>query len=63
MKIFDPQYLYNLTGQSRVSPSLCQHRKVDQSYLDVRQRLFNAIESAAGALILIGMPLTQGKSG
>jgi cupin fold WbuC family metalloprotein len=44
MKIFDAQYLDDLTSQAKVSPRLRQHRNVHQSYLDASQRLFNAIE-------------------
>jgi cupin fold WbuC family metalloprotein len=44
MKIFDAQYLDDLRGQAKVSPRLRQHRNVHQSYQDVSQRLFNAIE-------------------
>jgi cupin fold WbuC family metalloprotein len=44
MKIFDTQYLEDLTGQAKVSPRLRQHRNVHQSYQDASQRLFNAIE-------------------
>ena len=44
MKIFDAQYLDDLTSQAKVSPRLRQHRNVHQSYQDASQRLFNAIE-------------------
>jgi cupin fold WbuC family metalloprotein len=44
MKIFDAQYLYSLIGQAKVSTRLRQHRNVHQSYQEVSQRLFNAIE-------------------
>jgi len=44
MKIFDAQYLDDLTSQARVSPRLRQHRNVHQSYQEASQRLFNAIE-------------------
>jgi cupin fold WbuC family metalloprotein len=44
MKIFDAQYLDDLTGKAKVSPGLRQHRNVHQSYQDASQRLFNAIE-------------------
>jgi cupin fold WbuC family metalloprotein len=44
MKIFDAQYLDDLTGQAKVSPRLRQHRNVHQSYQEASQRLFNAIE-------------------
>jgi cupin fold WbuC family metalloprotein len=44
MKAFDAQYLNDLTGQARNSPRLRQHRNIHQSYQDVCQRLFNAIE-------------------
>ena len=44
MKIFDAQYLDDLTCKAKVSPRLRQHRNVHQSYQDASQRLFNAIE-------------------
>ena len=44
MKIFDVQYLVDLTSQAKVSPRLRQHRNVHQSYQEASQRLFNAIE-------------------
>lgn len=44
MKIFKAQFLDGLTGQAKVSPRLCQHRNVHQSYQETSQRLFNAIE-------------------
>jgi cupin fold WbuC family metalloprotein len=44
MKIFDAQYLNGLTSQAVGSPRLRQHRNIHQSYQDVCQRLFNAIE-------------------
>lgn len=44
MKIFDAQYLDDLTNQAKVSPRLRQHRNVHQSYQEASQRLFNAIE-------------------
>lgn len=44
MKIFDAQYLDDLTGKAKVSPRLRQHRNVHQSYQEASQRLFNAIE-------------------
>ena len=44
MKIFDAQYLADLTGKAKVSPRLRQHGNVHQSYQDASQRLFNAIE-------------------
>jgi cupin fold WbuC family metalloprotein len=44
MKIFDAQYLDDLTGKAKVSPRFRQHRNVHQSYQDASQRLFNAIE-------------------
>jgi cupin fold WbuC family metalloprotein len=44
MKIFDAQYLDDLTVQAKVSPRLRQHCNVHQSYQDASQRLFNAIE-------------------
>jgi cupin fold WbuC family metalloprotein len=47
MKIFDVQYLDDLTSQAKVSSRLRQHRNVHQSYQDSSQRLFNAIESGS----------------
>ena len=44
MEIFDAQYLDDLTDQAKLRPRLRQHRNVHQSYQDVNQRLFNAIE-------------------
>jgi cupin fold WbuC family metalloprotein len=44
MKIFDVNYLDDLTKQAKFSQRLRQHRNVHQSYQDVSQRLFNAIE-------------------
>lgn len=44
MKIFDAQYLDDLTGKAKVSPRLRQHCNVHQSHQDASQRLFNAIE-------------------
>lgn len=44
MKIFNTQYLDDLTGKAKVSPRLRQHRNIHQSYQDASQRLFNAIE-------------------
>jgi cupin fold WbuC family metalloprotein len=44
MKIFDAQYLSDLTGQARLSPRHRQHNNIHQSYQDVCQRLFNSIE-------------------
>ena len=44
MKIFDVQYLDDLTGKAKVSPRLRQHRSIHQSYQEASQRLFNAIE-------------------
>jgi cupin fold WbuC family metalloprotein len=44
MKIFDTQYLDDLTGQAKISPRLRLHRNIHQSYQDASQRLFNAIE-------------------
>ena len=44
MKIFDAQYLVELTSQAKGSPRLRQHRNDHQSYLDASQRLLNAIE-------------------
>ena len=47
MKIFDAQYLGDLTSQAKVSPRLRQHSNVHQSYQDASQRLFNAIEPSS----------------
>lgn len=44
MKIFDAQYLDNLTGKAKVNLRLRQHLNVHQSYQDASQRLFNAIQ-------------------
>lgn len=44
MKIFDAHYLDDLTDLARGHPRLRQHRNVHQSYKEVSQRLFNAIE-------------------
>jgi cupin fold WbuC family metalloprotein len=44
MKIFDAQYLDDLTDKAKVNPRLRQHRNVHQSYQEASQRLFNAIE-------------------
>jgi cupin fold WbuC family metalloprotein len=44
MKIFDAQYLDDLSGKAKLSPRLRQHRNVHQSYQDASQSLFNAIE-------------------
>ncbi len=44
MKVFDVQYLNDLTGQAKNSPRLRQHHNIHQSYQDACQRFFNAIE-------------------
>ncbi len=44
MKVFDAQYLNDLTGQAKSSPRLRQHRNIHQTYQEACQRLFNAIE-------------------
>jgi len=44
MKIFDVQYLDDLTGQAKVNPRLRQHRNVHQNDQEASRRLFNAIE-------------------
>ena len=44
MKIFDVQYLENLTSHAKVGSRLRQHRNIHQSYQEASQRLFNAIE-------------------
>jgi cupin fold WbuC family metalloprotein len=44
MKVFNAQYLHDLTDQAKSSPRLRQHRNIHQNYQDACQRLFNAIE-------------------
>ena len=44
MKIFDVQYLNELSCQAVASQRKRQHRNIHQSYTDASQRLFNAIE-------------------
>jgi cupin fold WbuC family metalloprotein len=44
MKIFDAQYLNDLTFQAKVNQRLRQHRNIHQSCQEVCQRLFNSIE-------------------
>ncbi len=44
MKVFDTNYLENLTREAKGGPRRRQHRNVHESYLDPCQRLFNAIE-------------------
>jgi len=44
MKIFDSYYLDVLTAQAKASSRLRQHDNIHQSYQNVCQRLFNAIE-------------------
>lgn len=44
MKIFDYQYLSDLSRQAKNGPRRRQHRNIHQSYQDACQRLFNAIE-------------------
>lgn len=44
MKIFDTQYLDDLTSQAKSGLRLRQHRNTHQNYQDSCQRLFNAIE-------------------
>lgn len=44
MKIFDCQYFGDLSRLAKNGPRLRQHRNIHQSYQDVCQRLFNAIE-------------------
>ena len=44
MKVFNTQYLHDLTDQAKSSPRLRQHRNIHQNYQDACQRLFNAIE-------------------
>ena len=47
MKVFDKQYLDDLTWQASSSPRFRQHRNVHHSYQDSCQRLFNAIEPSS----------------
>ena len=44
MKIFNADYLHELTAQARSTPRLRQHRNIHQCYQEPCQRLFNAIE-------------------
>jgi cupin fold WbuC family metalloprotein len=44
MKIFDAHYFDDLTAQANANPRLRQYRNIHQSYQDICQRLFNAIE-------------------
>lgn len=44
MKVFSADYLNELTSQARCSPRKRQHRNIHESYADLCQRLFNAIE-------------------
>lgn len=44
MRVFDSEYLNNLTDQAIVSPRLRQNCNIHHSYQDRCQRLFNAIE-------------------
>ena len=44
MKIFNSQYLNDLSCQAKESNRLRQHRNIHQSYQDPCQRLFNGIE-------------------
>jgi len=44
MKIFNSHYFNELTCQAKANPRLRQHLNIHQSYQDVCQRLFNAIE-------------------
>lgn len=44
MKVFNADYLNELTAQAQCSPRKRQHRNVHENYADPCQRLFNAIE-------------------
>lgn len=44
MKVFSADYLSELTAQAKYSPRKRQHRNIHESYSDLCQRLFNAIE-------------------
>jgi cupin fold WbuC family metalloprotein len=44
MKIFDADYLNNLTAEAQGNPRKRKHRNIHESYNDPCQRLFNAIE-------------------
>jgi cupin fold WbuC family metalloprotein len=44
MKVFDADYLSELTAEAKESIRRRQHRNIHQSYADPCQRLFNAIE-------------------
>jgi cupin fold WbuC family metalloprotein len=44
MKIFDSQYLVELTSLAVVNQRQRQHRNIHKSYQDACQRLFNAME-------------------
>lgn len=44
MKIFNTEYLNNLSVQAKLNPRLRQHNNIHQSYEDNCQCLFNAIE-------------------
>jgi cupin fold WbuC family metalloprotein len=44
MRVFDFQYLVDLSAQAEASPRKRQHRNIHQSHQEPCQRLFNAIE-------------------
>jgi cupin fold WbuC family metalloprotein len=44
MKVFNADYLNELTAGAKVNPRKRQHRNIHESYADPCQRLFNAIE-------------------
>ena len=44
MKVFNADYLNNLSASARRSPRKRQHQNIHESYEDPCQRLFNAIE-------------------
>jgi cupin fold WbuC family metalloprotein len=47
MKLFDAQYLNDLTEKAKNSPRFRQHLNIHRSYQDVCQRFFNAIEPSS----------------
>lgn len=44
MKVFNADYLNQLTAQAKKNPRIRQHRNIHESHNDPCQRLFNAIE-------------------
>ena len=44
MKVFNSEYLNELTSKAQCSPRKRQHRNIHESYADPSQRFFNAIE-------------------